>query len=325
MRDAGFSAGNFPSVYLQQIEFDMKRVDVLIIKNNPKERPYYLENQYPSNKKMRGQKIIHAGTIYSRIRDTNTPINKVASPNDIERMWRERFGLDKTPLDRLKIYLQNHLVGQEKWIQIEEEKFWYYSDFPEFTITYKINEYGVSKPEPWALMGLNPKHSVGCYVIKFHQTILWKKEGITFDEFRETIPNPSLGFRTTKFSNPLWGFFLIADTIEFLLLQFTKQVSKEDLLKKGIQCGRGVRSIDRRDNRLPILLFKSNKEKELFEKYLDQNPVNEKHDYRIRFSIFDLNDLKIQTEGALKWDIEKINYTYALIDRLNEWRLRNQG
>ena len=71
-------------------------LDVLVIEDAPHISPTILYERFGK---------ISAHHVYSRVCDTNTPSNEVAQPHEIERMWRERFGLDKPPLERMKRYL----------------------------------------------------------------------------------------------------------------------------------------------------------------------------------------------------------------------------
>ena len=57
-----------------------------------------------------------------------------APPHEIERMWRERFGLDKSPLERAKGYL----LEPDAWLPMSEDEImdntFYHRIFPEFTL-----------------------------------------------------------------------------------------------------------------------------------------------------------------------------------------------
>lgn len=47
-------------------------------------------------------KNVSAHHIYTRVCDTNTPIDRVAQLHEIEPMWRQRFGLDAPALEKAK-------------------------------------------------------------------------------------------------------------------------------------------------------------------------------------------------------------------------------
>ena len=83
-------------------------VDVLVIEDETKKPYYLLEN-------IRGVKAHH---IYTRICDTNTPKPRAVQPDEIERIWRERFGVGATELERAKIYL-GELDRYQEWTRGE--------------------------------------------------------------------------------------------------------------------------------------------------------------------------------------------------------------
>ena len=90
-----FFQSRFPDFYLAEVLIDGRLLDVLVIEDLPN-KPYYLVERYGN---------LGAHHIYTRVCDTNTPVTHAAQPHEIERMWRERFGLDLTPLDRVKLHL----------------------------------------------------------------------------------------------------------------------------------------------------------------------------------------------------------------------------
>ena len=87
-----FFQSRFPTFHLREIEIHGALVDVLVIEDEPK-KPYYLVERV-------GRLLAHH--IYTRVCDTNTAINAAAQPHEIERMWRERFGLDEPAFERAK-------------------------------------------------------------------------------------------------------------------------------------------------------------------------------------------------------------------------------
>ena len=70
-----FFQSRFPTFHLRTIQIDAKQVDVLIIEDEPK-KPYCLVERI--------QKVC-AHHIYTRVCDTNTPVDRVAPPHEIDR------------------------------------------------------------------------------------------------------------------------------------------------------------------------------------------------------------------------------------------------
>ena len=162
LSNAGFAGGVYPDIYLQQIELQGHRLEVLVIKDRP-EKPYYLQKKYH-----KGGVRLNPGTVYARVRDSNTPSDQVASSYDIDRMWRQRFGLDQTPFQRV----QNYLLDRDGWAKTSEDV-WYYSQFPEFTISPTEEEARpVQAGENWVRAATNPSAFVRPFRICFHQTVL---------------------------------------------------------------------------------------------------------------------------------------------------------
>ncbi|MCB1044420.1 MAG: ATP-binding protein, partial [Acidobacteria bacterium] len=95
IRSMKFAGDVRPEIELRTIELQEQEIDVLIVFDRP-EKPYYLREDY----KDKG-KIVRASYIYTRNLDTNIAIDQSADLRIIELMWRERFGLDVQPAERM--------------------------------------------------------------------------------------------------------------------------------------------------------------------------------------------------------------------------------
>lgn len=93
--------GIYPSIELRTLGFESHEVDVLIVKNTL-DVPYYLTEDYSHAPEKGKPRVVRANHIYTRVCDTNTPINKSAAPHQTEALWRRRFGLDLLPLEQAK-------------------------------------------------------------------------------------------------------------------------------------------------------------------------------------------------------------------------------
>lgn len=90
-----FAGDYHPLVTVQNVKYYEYDVDVIVV-HNTSNTPYYLrEDAYG----------VHQSNIYIRLRDTNTPINQSADIQYVECLWKKRFGLDLSPLERMKKYL----------------------------------------------------------------------------------------------------------------------------------------------------------------------------------------------------------------------------
>ena len=291
LSNAGFAGGVYPDIYLQQIEVQGQGIEVLVIKDRP-EKPYYLQRAYNKD----GVRL-NPGTVYSRVRDSNTPSDQVAPSHDIERMWRERFGLDGTPFQRL----QKYLLDRDSWVETSEHV-WFHSQWPEFTISPTEEEaWAVQAGENWVRAAMNPSAFVRPFRVCFHQTVLARVECVLYDEMRAITPVPSTHVVS---ENDRWFFSLCAGTPEFRFLQFLTGRKRDQLLRDGLSDGRGLS--------VPVILFRSDMERQAFTEELKRDPVTveERHD-----GIFRQDDPMISEQ-----DREIIAFSNAVIERFGEWR-----
>ena len=295
LSNAGFAGGVYPDIYLQQIRLQGHLIEVLVIKDRP-EKPYYLQREYHKL----GVRL-HPGTVYARIRDSNTSSDQVASSHDIERMWRQRFGLDQTPFERV----QNYLLDRDGWTKTSEDV-WYYSQFPEFTISpTEEDTRPVDAGENWVRAATNPSAFVRSFQICFHQTVLAEIACILYDEMREVTPVPRL--TDVDLIMDLWFFSLCADTLDFLFLQFLTGTDRQQLLQHGLSGGRG--------RNVPVILFSSSEERQAFTEELKRNPVTAegRHD-----TLLGRSDAIITEK-----DRRIVAYSKAVIERFSEWKMRS--
>ena len=206
LRNARFGGGVFPDIQLETIQLGSKNIEVIIIKDKPNERPYYLEKEYCDYKLKDPQGkpagcIVRAGTIYTRTRDSNTPINSVASTAVIEKLWKQKFGLDLTPLERMTQYLLDFDGWCQPLVNVEwnrcstpshllgESGSMYYRQAPEFTIRksplYGYDESGlgdeVQGGASWVRKAFDPVSRMYKLELVYHQTVLHTEEALTYD------------------------------------------------------------------------------------------------------------------------------------------------
>ena len=296
LSNACFAGGVYPDIYLQEVELQGQRLEVVVIKDHP-EKPYYLQKKY-NNDGVR----LNPGTVYSRVRDSNTSSDQAASSHDIERMWRQRFGLNLTPFQRV----QNYLLDWDGWTRTVEYN-WYYSQIPEFTISPTEEEtQPVLAGDNWVRAALDPSASVRPFRICFHQTILAEVVCIFYDGAQVITPAP----QPTHFvyAEDLRFYSLSADTLDFLFLQFLTRTKEEQLLKDGLSGGRKPNA--------PVILFRSGEEHQSFKEELEHNPVTvEARHYVVSF---------IQNDPMItEQDRKIIAFSNAVIERFREWRARD--
>ena len=216
--------------------------------------------------------------------------------HDIERMWRERFGLDRTPFQRL----QKYLLDKDSWVETSEHV-WFHSQWPEFTISPTEEEaWAVQAGENWVRAATNPSAFVRPFRVCFHQTVLARVECILYDEMRAIAPVPSTN---VVCRNDRWFFSLCAGTPEFRFLRFLTGRKREQLLRDGLSDGRGLS--------VPVILFRSDVERQAFTEELKRDPVTVEDRHG---GFFRQGDPMISEQ-----DRAIIAFSNAVIERFGEW------
>ena len=132
-----FSAGNIPVVKLETIKLDECVLDIIIIKSTDNV-PYYLIEDYEEKSTFPGKKdkvIVRSSNIYIRRNDSNTPINKNAEENEIERLWRKRIGIDLSVNEK---FIKT-LSKREDWECYDE--IYFHKFIPDFTFNILPENY----------------------------------------------------------------------------------------------------------------------------------------------------------------------------------------
>lgn len=243
-------AGEFrPTITVESFKYRTGRVDVIVVHNSIN-TPFFLRERYKS---------VCPNNIYVRLQDSNTPKDQSADYHVIEYLWKKRFGMLLAPIDKLKLYLNNH----SDWINYPtDESIRYYKHSPEYTIEiiyppddlrngYEYYLFSQTDTEPeWADI-----------LIKYHQTVLVNEGGMYLDGLRAFTVSPfSFGFKLNDLSLR-WDVsysYLEKDSLTYLLHSFFIQDKTIDqyAIKKYEDC---------------ILIFKDHKEHEAFISFAKKN------------------------------------------------------
>jgi len=151
-----------PKIKLHAIRCQNAIIDLLVIENRP-EKPYFIKKEI-----IEGKKHLHHCQIYTRTRDVNT----FADDFILERMFRERFAIDKSPRDRFKAYL----LDVKNWnydYSEDNQLYFYYIPHPEFKIEVHDK---TSEPfkQPWTDCFPNKSASKEKISAKYHNTIIYQ-------------------------------------------------------------------------------------------------------------------------------------------------------
>ena len=199
-----FFQSRFPTFHLHEVEVDGGLVDVLVIEDEPK-KPYYLVES------IRDVKAHH---IYTRVSDTNTPKRLAAQPDEIERMWRERFGLDARALQRAKICLGE----PDRWSESYEDGFicCHHDVYPEFTLRAAEAPDWMGRHQEWTRGEVRTDNNfAGYYELRYHQTTLKRVHYVGFDDRKKDMVAPN--WRAVGKGR---FYYYEADSVEFAVQQF---------------------------------------------------------------------------------------------------------
>lgn len=128
LKDKKFAGGVRPLALVESRDIDGKTIDVIIIKNSF-DTPYYLTESYQD---------VYKNNIYARVMDTNTPKPNSADVNYVEYLWKKRFRLLETPLERFYYFLHFPIDWSDSPFEYTETKFYKYA--PEYRIVSTEDE-----------------------------------------------------------------------------------------------------------------------------------------------------------------------------------------
>lgn len=270
LRNISFAGGVRPRVEVHTITLENHELDVLIIKDSV-EVPYYLDKEYKdkSVKNEKGKpdgKLVRPYYIYTRVVDNNTPIDKQADINDIEYLWRKRFGMDLTIMERLNILLED----TDKWVfDWGNKKYCYHVDFPEFQILQ-----AEEMQQGWVPAAAFYTHLVMYLArlnIMYHGTIIYETILWSFDEFRKYLPEA----KNDTVKNEFWYSYYLLNSIEGKMLKIFTHGS--------------CNISSREPNYHQLLIFKDGNEKQDFDDYVlehfddhTDDEIQKKYKYQIR-------------------------------------------
>ena len=203
LRDKPFDGGIRPTTCVERLEIDGKEIDVIVVKNSSNV-PFYLTERF--------QKV-DSYHIYSRVGDSNTPVDKSADRDKVEKLWKKHFGIDKTALERFQIYLRDI----DGWESIDGQQSFFYKPFPEFHIEMEMDE-DRNGYEYYCFSQINPKPRWYFIRLKCHETIVDETSGVYLDggRFFTAVPNSTFRSELDFFfayiegtlQNDLCNFFL---------------------------------------------------------------------------------------------------------------------
>lgn len=295
LKNKEFAGGIRPTVFVKSYIYRGKKMDVIVIKND-KNTPYYLTNNC---------KGIKANHIYTRIQDVNTAIDRSADIDKVEYLWKKRFGLTSSPLERLELYLEDY----SNWINGpngEMQK--YYKYFPEFTIEYMSTKDGSDDYKYYLFSQTDSRPYWYDIQFKYHQTLLKELPGVSLDGGRYFTPCPDIdGIILDKTKNCHWDFsyrYFTEGTFKYKLNEFFYLQDKYSDKFARIKLFE------------VILLFESEYEHMNFKEYARKN-WNKRKEYLNGVRIPDIPNFSQYKEGVF---VEEYENALVLNKMLKEFR-----
>lgn len=123
LRNGKFFVGDIrPMARVETITIGEKELDILIVENSHN-TPFRLEKDFPNtdkNSQKKKLKTVLAKNVYTRVQDTNTPINMTADPDKEEKLWRKRFHMDESVYDKTIYYLKKPDDWEESGVDLSD-------------------------------------------------------------------------------------------------------------------------------------------------------------------------------------------------------------
>ncbi|MDW1916591.1 MULTISPECIES: ATP-binding protein [Vibrio] len=225
LRQQPYAENNIPTIDIKFVKYAEKTVAVLSIKNE-RLKPFYFTKELKHR-----NKILRAGAVYARTRDTNTPKDSCANPQDTKAMWLERFGLDLPAITRFQLLLED----TDNWIYNGINGAFYALD-PDFTIS--ISEEDYRGGNFWWQNTLIEEPVKYDYLLKYKNAVIHELPVVHFQNEGLCVPFPNVEYVThpekgdglnAKFYCDL--FFYTKGTLSYVLFKHLRKIynDKPDL------------------------------------------------------------------------------------------------
>lgn len=209
LREKSFAGGIRPLVYVETLKFSSETIDVITIKNSYN-TPFYLTKRYSK---------VNANNIYTRVMDSNTPVDTSADLIHIEYLWKKRFRLISTPMERVQYYLQ----FPQDWEDSTEESDYEVKYYPEYKIEYTLSDDESCDGYVYYLFNQTDTRPHWREInIFYHQTQIEYMQGICLDGGRYFTSAPLMdGISLTDY--PDWDIafrYFIKDSLNYIVHKF---------------------------------------------------------------------------------------------------------
>ena len=283
LRDKKFVGNVRPTVRVETIIVEEKELDILIIENSHY-TPFRLSQDFKyKSKKSDGKdivKTVKAHNVYTRIQDTNTPIDKTADPDKEEKLWRKRFHIDEPAYNKAMYYLESPEDWEkakrdlsDSYIAANELKypdlklhrpFWdnsyYYRYAPEYSINFTSDCSAVSDKHFLCLLFPNSRGTVMDVIVKASNQTVYKYFYVNLDGARAKLICPRsdvIDFSGNPFDRVFIMSYVVKGSFDHMVNKFLIEKQKPGDIYHYIETWKDC-----------VIQFESEYEKSEFEKYI---------------------------------------------------------
>ena len=179
LRSKKFAGDYRPVVTVETLHLSGGWIDVIVVQNSTN-TPFFLKERYKS---------VNPNNIYVRLQDSNTPCDRSADFHHVEYLWKKRFGMLLTPIEKVKLYLR-HPEDWENSPSQEDKK--YYKFAPEYTIEHTFEPDDHRDGYEYYLFAQTDSRPHWCDIrICYHQTVLADMGGVILDGGRYFTATPN--------------------------------------------------------------------------------------------------------------------------------------
>lgn len=296
LKDKKFAGGIRPVIHVESINRACGVIDVIVIENSDN-TPFYLTDKYEG---------VRANNIYTRVMDTNTPITGSADINHIEQLWRKRFHLDNTPVEKFYYYLRK----PDDWEAIHDTDMGYFYKYsPEYTIICEKDE-STNGYEYYIFGQLDIKPSWWLITLRYYQTAIEQFQGIALDGGRSFVVAPNRAYDIQNREISRFGFYIKND-LRFRLLEFYYHKETCDKYSHSIYMN-------------AVVIFKSEDEYKCFLNYV-RTHMKEYHSIYTKMGTTGLPPFPNLPGYKMDSFAKEYKDAFVMQQMLNEFRFRNKG
>ena len=244
LKDKQFAGGVRPLVHVESFNYENNNVIDVIVIENSKNTPFFLLKNYQG---------VFSYQIYTRVQDTNTPKNSTADINHIEYLWKKRFNLLESPIERFSSYLSD----RDNWIEMPNEYIKYYKTNPEYVI--EIEDDDRDGYEYYMFNQTDPRPHWSTIRLKYYNTVLIEYSGLSLDGGRYFSIAPQKSFISYNLNDFVCIHHLIKNSLEYRIHEFFYKSSDNEYSDEFFAHQNFIDS---------ILVFETNEQLENFKEYV---------------------------------------------------------